>query len=378
MPAVFSVTVKVCVPASVPVNVYGDGRIAWPSFEPKVIWPVYAGVTFPKLSLAVTLVVKDEPAVWLDPAETVRWSVAAGTTETARRSVPVVASEPAVAAICTVSALSSTIEPPAVETPFVNVRVVAVPKVRTTPSLSVTVGSLAPIEEAPGERQGVVAGVAGRDVAVRVVRRDRQSVRVAGGLDACAHDREARSRAGDDGERGARPGEEHVTRGARCCQRDARLRLGVGSAADRRGRAARRDRPGQRSAEDAGAGAKAERDAGRGDDRARVAIRILRLDVDRERRAGGRADAAVDRGDDEPVGDRGDGERRARRGAERVAGRRGCCEADARLGLRVRDGVQRQRRRRRASPRWCRRACPSRSRGSASPSSPGSGAEGLP
>src|SRR5690242_18586331 len=83
-------------------------------------------------------------------AETVVVAVdaAAGETATVSRSAPVVVSPPAVAVSIEVPAAYNLADAPAVETPFVNVIVVAVPNVRAAPVLSVVVGSKAPSEAA--------------------------------------------------------------------------------------------------------------------------------------------------------------------------------------------------------------------------------------
>jgi hypothetical protein len=74
---------------------------------------------------------------------------AAGETLTARRSAPVVASPPCVTVRSADSAFVSRTEPPALETPFVNVIVVGVPNATTALVLSVAVGWFEPAGAAP-------------------------------------------------------------------------------------------------------------------------------------------------------------------------------------------------------------------------------------
>src|SRR4051794_26436226 len=73
----------------------------------------------------------------------------AGDTATVRRSPPDVVIDPAVATMGAVSAAYSVSDPPAVETPFVKVSVVALAKATGLPVLPVRLGVLPLIDDAP-------------------------------------------------------------------------------------------------------------------------------------------------------------------------------------------------------------------------------------
>ena len=100
--------------------------------------------------MAVTVTVWAAPATWLLEPVTFSREAAAGVTLTVSRSVPAALRVPSLTAIVADSTLYSFIEPtpPAVlETPAVNVLVVAVPKFVAAAALFVTVGRVTGLVE---------------------------------------------------------------------------------------------------------------------------------------------------------------------------------------------------------------------------------------
>ena len=105
---------------------------------------------FPYGSVAVIVKAFALPAVTVDPdAVSASLVAAAGFTVTVYRSPPEEALIPLADAVMWSgpSALYSTIDPPALETPAVNVTVVADPNAVAEPVLSVTVGAVTGLDE---------------------------------------------------------------------------------------------------------------------------------------------------------------------------------------------------------------------------------------